>query len=81
MRMLACWIWRDDRLTASLCEPVSQSGSVISPVCQKFGWCGYLFQKNFGTREIMRLTGRESKSQRFAHRIGYGMNLGRPSAA
>ena len=81
MRVLACRVWRDDRFASTLCEPVAQSGGVVGAVRQKPGRGRYPVQKDFSSGQIVRMTGREREGQGSSRSIGYGMNLGRPSAA
>ena len=79
--MLASWVWRDDRLTPSFGQPVTQLCGVIGPVGEKpFGDWNAL-EKHGRTDQVMGLSWRQRECDGAAQRIGYGMNFSRPSAA
>lgn len=79
--MLAGRVWRDDRLTSALAQPVAQFCGIIGPVGQEPFGGRDAFEKHGRTDQVMGLSWREREGDGVAQRIGYGMNFSRPSAA
>ena len=81
MRVLARWIWRDDRLTTSLIEPVAQLACIVGTISdQPFGRRDAA-EEFASTDQVMGLAGRDSKGNRPTGMVAQGVNFGRPSAA
>ena len=81
MRVLARWVGRDDGLTAPLGEPVAQATGIVGPIGDQGLGCGNASQQSLGACEVMDLPGGDGEGPRAAVFVGYGVNLGRPSAA
>ena len=79
--MLACRIGRDDGLASALGQPVAELSGVIGPIGDQAPWCGYTSEQGGHPDQIMGLPRGHGEGQRPAKLVGYGVNLGRPSAA
>jgi len=81
VRIFACRIGRNDRLAATLGEPVTQLAGVISAIGDELLWDWDARQQRRYANQIMRLSWRQSEGDGPAQCVGQGMNFGRPSAA
>lgn len=79
--MFSCWVWRDDRLTAPFGQPVTEFAGVVGAIRDQPLRRWNERQQGRRAGEIMNLAGRHRKGDGSSRLIGYGVNLGRPSAA
>ena len=79
--MFSSGVWRDDRLTSPFGEPIAKFAGIVGTVREQAFWRGNAGQQGCRPDKVMGLTGRERERERPAHLVGYGVNLGRPSAA
>jgi hypothetical protein len=54
---------------------------VIGSIGKEPSWCWNAAKKGGGADQLVRLTWRDRKGERAPGLVGYGVNLGRPSAA
>ncbi len=81
MGMLSGRVWRDDGLAAAFGEPVAELGRVIGAIGDQPLRGGDVLEQGGGPDQIVGLAGGHGKGDGPADVVGYGMNLGRPSAA
>ena len=74
-------VWRDDGLATVFGQPISELAGVICTVRDQSLWCRNARQQGRRADEIVNLTWRYRKGERTPDLVGYGVNLGRPSAA
>jgi len=79
--MFPRWVWRDDGLATTFGQPVAELAGIIGSVREQplRRWD----QRQQGGRadKVMSLARRQGEGDRTPDVVGYGMNLGRPSAA
>lgn len=79
--MLAGRVWRNDRFTAALDEPVPQLAGVISAVSQKLARRGSQLEQSGGSHQVVRVARRQGQRPGSAQIIGQCVDFRRPAAA
>lgn len=74
-------IGRDDCFASALGQPVPKFSGVIGAICDQALRRGYPSEQGRHASQIMDLPWGQGEGQGPAKGIGYGVNLGRPSAA
>jgi len=78
--MLARWIWRDHRLDAALCEPISQACCIVSSVGQQSARQAGRSQELSGAGQIVSVAGCDEKREWAPQIVGQRVDFGRPPA-
>ena len=79
--MFTGWIGWDDGFAATRGQPVAELAGIVGPVGDQLAGQRRALQKGPGTDQIVGVTRRDREGDGTAALIGYGVNLGRPSAA
>lgn len=79
--MLARGVWRDDGFAAALGQPVSKLAGIVGPVGDQAPRGGDALEQSCRAEQVMSVAGGDGEGDGPAGVVGYGVNLGRPSAA
>ena len=81
MGVLAGRVWRNDRLAASLDEPVTQLARVIGAVSQKLARRGSQLEQGGGSHQVVRVARRQDERSGPPQVVGQRVDFRGPSAA